>query len=373
MKKTLMLGIVLNALVSGVAAAEIRIGVAAPMTGSSAAFGEQFRAGAEQAIDDINAKGGVNGERLRLLIGDDACDPKQAVSVANRLASEGAVFVAGHFCSGSSIPASRVYDEERVIQISPGSTNPVFTDQRPGKGIFRVCGRDDQQGQVGANYIIKQFPNAKVAVIHDKSAWGKGVTDTVLKTLQAGGKKPALVDSFSAGERDYTALVTKLKQAGIDVLYAGGYYTEVGLITRQMREQGLKAVVIGGDALFTDEYWAITGKSGDGTLMTFAPDPRRNKAAAPVVAAMQAKGRSAEGYALYTYAAIQAWAEAVRSAGSTDYEKVVDALNNGKFETVIGTVDFDKKGDVTLPGFVVYEWRDGKYDYAQAAQARSSN
>ncbi|MBB4004338.1 MAG: branched-chain amino acid ABC transporter substrate-binding protein [Aurantimonas endophytica] len=366
MKKALLAGAALNLVFAGAAFADMTIGVAGPMTGQYASFGEQLRVGAEQAVEDINAAGGVNGEMLKLSIGDDACDPKQAVAVANSFAGEGVTFVAGHFCSGSSIPASQVYADEQIIQISPASTNPDFTDKRPGDGIFRVCGRDDQQGEVAGAYIAENFPDAKVAIINDKTAYGKGLADQTQKFYEEAGKTPVLLESYTAGEKDYTALVTKMKEAGVTLVYVGGYHTEAGLMARQMREQGMDTVIMSGDALVTDEYWAITGDAGQGTLMTFSPDPRKNEAAAPVVEKLSAKGQTAEGYVLYTYAAIQAWADAVNTAGSTDYDAIVTALNDGNFDTVIGELSFDDKGDVTLPGYVVYEWKDGAYDYVES-------
>ncbi|MBO0905270.1 branched-chain amino acid ABC transporter substrate-binding protein [Jiella sonneratiae] len=369
MKKALLLGAALNLVFAGAALADITIGVAGPMTGQYASFGEQLKIGAEQAVADINAKGGVNGEMLKLSVGDDACDPKQAVAVANNFASEGVPFVAGHFCSGSSIPASQVYADEQIVQISPASTNPDFTDKRPGDGVFRVCGRDDQQGEVAGNYIAKNFPDAKVAIINDKTAYGKGLADQTQKYYEQAGGKPVLVEAYTAGEKDYTSLVTKMKQAGVDLVYIGGYHTEAGLMARQMREQGMKTTIMSGDALVTDEYWAITGDAGEGTLMTFSPDPRKNEEAKPVVDELNKKGQTAEGYVLYTYAAIQAWAQAAEKAGSTDYDAVVKALDDGTFDTVIGSLQFDDKGDVTLPGYVVYEWKDGKYDYVESADA----
>ncbi len=367
MKKALLAGVALNLVFAGAAFADITIGVAGPMTGQYASFGQQLKIGAQQAVEDINAKGGVNGEMLKLSVGDDACDPKQAVAVANSFASQGVPFVAGHFCSGSSIPASQVYADEQIVEISPASTNPDFTDKRPGDGIFRVCGRDDQQGEVAAAYIVKNFPDAKIAVIDDKTAYGKGLADQTKMNLEKAGVKPVLSESYTAGEKDYTALVTKMKQAEVDLVYIGGYHTEAGLIARQMKEQGMKTKIMSGDALVTDEYWAITGDAGQGTLMTFSPDPRKNPEAEPVVAALQKKGETAEGYVLYTYAAIQAWADAANTAKSTDFDPVVKALNSGDFKTVIGDIKFDDKGDVTLPGYVVYEWKDGKYDYVKNA------
>lgn len=344
--------------------AEIVIATAGPMTGQYASFGEQMRRGAEMAVKDLNARGGVLGQKLRLEVGDDACDPKQAVAVANQLAGKGVRFVAGHFCSGSSIPASNVYSEEDVLQISPASTNPKLTE-RGLDNVFRVCGRDDQQGMVAGNFLADRFGNKRIAVIDDKTAYGKGLADETLKTLRKRHIKPVLHEAYTAGEKDYTALITKLKVNRIDILYVGGYHTEAGLMARQMREQGMKTILVSGDALVTNEYWAITGKAGQGTLMTFSPDPAKNPVAAPVVAEFRAIGYEPEGYTLYTYGAIQAWAEAVEKVRSTDTGKLIKALKSMDFETVLGKIGFDRKGDVTAPGYVVYEWRDGKYDYVK--------
>lgn len=363
MKKILLAGAALGFAMS-TAQADIVIATAGPMTGQYASFGEQMKTGAEQAVADINAAGGINGEMLKLEIGDDACDPKQAVAVANQFAGNGVKFVAGHFCSGSSIPASAVYSDEGIIQISPASTNPKLTDERPNGadgGTYRVCGRDDQQGETAAAYLLANFANKKIAFVHDKTAYGKGLADATMGSFEAGGGKPAMYEAYTAGEKDYTALVSKMKQEGIDVLYVGGYHTEAGLMARQMKEQGMSTVLVSGDALVTDEYWAITGEAGEGTLMTFSPDPRNMATAKDVVAKLEAAGKPTEGYVIYTYAAIQAYAQAVTAAGSTDYDAVRAALNSGNFSTVLGDLSFDDKGDVSLPGYVFYRWSDGKY------------
>ncbi|MDQ4062284.1 MAG: branched-chain amino acid ABC transporter substrate-binding protein [Pseudomonadota bacterium] len=371
MNKLMMTSLVaLTAAFGGVARADITIAVAGPITGQYASFGAQMKAGAEQAVADLNAKGGVLGQQLRLEVGDDACDPKQANAVAGQLASRGVKFVAGHFCSGSSIPASKVYSEEGVIQISPASTNPKFTDERAGPGIFRVCGRDDQQGEVAGKFLARSFKDKNIAIVHDKSAYGKGLADETKKNMNAAGKQEKLYEAYTAGEKDYTALVSKLKSENIDILYVGGYHTEAGLILRQMRDQGMKTILVSGDALVTDEFWSITGPAGEGTLMTFSPDPRKNPDAAPVVEAFRKKGIEPEGYVLYTYAAVQTWKDAVeKAAGGSkqmpDTKKIIDALNNTEFNTVLGKFKFDKKGDPTAPGYVFYVWKNGKYDYYQ--------
>jgi branched-chain amino acid transport system substrate-binding protein len=344
------------------APSEIAVAVAGPMTGQYASFGEQMRKGVEMAVADINREGGLLGQKLRLEVGDDACDPKQAVAVANQLASKGVKFVAGHFCSGSSIPASNVYSEEDMVQISPASTNPRLTE-RGLANVFRTCGRDDQQGLIAGNFLAQRFRDRKIAVIHDKTAYGKGLADETRKTLEKNGVQPAMYEAYTAGEKDYTALITKLKAAGIDVLYVGGYHTEAGLMVRQMRQQGMNTVLVSGDALVTQEYWQITGAAGEGTLMTFSPDPRKNPIAQPLVKRFRDAGYEPEGYTLYSYGAVQAWADSVRKANSVDTGKVIAELRKGKFETVLGPIGFDEKGDVTAPGYVLYEWKNGKYDY----------
>lgn len=360
LKLSLLAAVAVTALSATAAKADITVAVAAPITGQYAAFGEQMKKGLEQAVADINAAGGVLGQKLKMEVGDDACDPKQAVAVANQLAKAGVKFVAGHFCSGSSIPASQVYAEEGIVQISPASTNPKLTEQGL-KNVFRVCGRDDQQGIIAGKYLLDNFKGKSIAILHDKSAYGKGLADETQKALNGGGQKEKLYEAYTAGEKDYSALVSKLKQAAVDAVYIGGYHTEAGLIARQMKDQGLKAVIVSGDALVTNEYWSITGPAGEGTMMTFGPDPREMPDAKAAVEKFRKAGYEPEGYTLYTYAALQIWADAVKTAGGTDATKVSDALRKGSYNTVIGKIGFDAKGDLTTPAYVWYRWNNGQY------------
>ena len=363
MKKTIVFcSVLLLPFLSTVARADITIAVVGPMTGQYAAFGEQLRRGAEMAVADLNAKGGVLGQKLKLEVGDDACDPKQAVAVANQMVNKKVVFVDGHYCSGSSIPASDVYKEEGILQISPASTNPQFTD-REYPNVFRTCGRDDQQGEVAGNYIADHFKNVNVAILHDKTAYGKGLADETKKQMHKRGKKEAMYEAFTAGEKDYSALVSKMKAANIGLIYLGGYHTEGGLIVRQAKQQGMKAILMGGDALMTDEFWSITGAAGKGTLMTFSPDPQKNPIAKPMVDRFLKQGYKPEGYTLYSYGTVQTWAQAAEKAKSIKVADVAKVLKKDQFDTVLGKLGFDKKGDVTAPGYVLYVWKDGTYDY----------
>lgn len=364
MKKLALSGIALGfaaALSASTALADVTIGVQGPITGQYASFGEQLKRGAEMAVKDINAAGGVNGEKVVLEIGDDACDPKQAVAAANQLSSKGVKFVAGAFCSGSSIPASQVYAEEGILQITPASTNPKFTDEGPWN-VARVCGRDDDQGKVAGNFLYNKYKDKKVAFIDDKSAYGKGLADETRKAFNGLGGKEVLVESYTAGEKDYTALVSKMKEAGVDVVYVGGYHTEGGLILRQMREQGLNALMVSGDAFNTAEFWTIAGPAGEGMLFTFAPDPRNNPASAKVIEEFKADNYDPEGYTLYTYAAIQMWAAAAAAGKTLDSKELAKWLRAGNtVPTVVGDIKLNEKGDITANSYVMYKWSDGKY------------
>ncbi len=340
---------------------DIAIATIGPMTGKYASFGAQMKIGAEMAVADINAAGGVLGKKLKLIIEDDACDPKQAVAGANKLVGQGVKLVAGHFCSGSSIPASKVYAEEGIVQISPASTNPKLTDERAGPSIYRVCGRDDQQGGVAGKYIAANYKDKNIAILHDKSAYGKGLAEQTRSAMKAAGKTETLFEAYTAGDADFSALVSKMKAAAIDIVYLGGYHTEGGAIVRQMRSQGLNALLIGGDALVTKEFWQITGDAGEGTLMTFSPDPRKMDSAKDVVKRFQDKKIDPEGYVLYTYAAIQAWVQAVKEAKSTKTKDVTAKLNSLHLDTVLGKFRFNKKGDPDLRPYEFFRWSKGNY------------
>jgi branched-chain amino acid transport system substrate-binding protein len=352
-------------LTTGYAGAQtIPIAVVGPLTGSNAALGEQMKRGAEMAVADVNAKGGVLGRKLELFLADDACDPKQAVAAANDVVGKKVVFVAGHYCSSSSIPASAVYNEAAVLQMTPASTNPALTDDAAKKGwsnVFRACGRDDAQGAVAGKYLAERYKGKRVAIVHDKTAYGKGLADETKKAMNATGLNEAMYEAITQGDKDFSALVSKMKQVGIDVIYFGGYQTEAGLIVRQARDQGLGAQFIGGDALVTEEFWKITGPAGEGTLMTFPPDPRKVPGAKAVVDKFLAEKYNPEGYTLYTYAAIQAFAAAADKAKSLKADDLSKALHNMTAATVVGPLTWDKKGDVTDPKYVFYVWKGGTY------------
>ncbi len=343
------------------ARADVTLALVGPITGQNAAFFQQMKHGAEGAAAAINKAGGINGQKIVLDLEDDACDPKQAVAVANKIASGGKdPGVIGHFCSSSSIPASEVYAESSIPMISPGSTNPVLTE-RGLTDVFRTCGRDDEQAAIAAAGILKLKPSAKIAVVDDRSTYGKGLADGVRTSLAAKGVKPAVDDTVTAGQKDYSTLISRLKAASVTVIFYGGYFPEAGLFVRQMKEQGLNATFMSGDGIATTEFAGVAGPASDGVLMTFYPDPRNNPTAAPIVKAFRDAHYEPEGYTLYTYAAVQTYVQAATRAKTTDGTKVSAELHKGDYDTVIGKFAFNGKGDPSAEPFVIYEWKGGKY------------
>ena len=345
------------ALSTAALAEDMTIAVAGPMTGGESAFGRQMKNGAEMAVAELNAAGGLLGKKLVLDVEDDACDPKQARSVAEKIGSAKIPFVAGHYCSSSSIPASEAYAEGNVLQITPASTNPLFTERKLWN-VARVCGRDDQQGLVAGEYIAKNFAGKNIAILNDKTTYGKGLADETKKALNKAGVTEKLFESYTKGDKDFNAIVSRLKAENIDLVYVGGYHQEAGLIVRQMRAQGLKTILMAGDSLADKEFASITGPEGEGTLFTFGPDPRKKPTAAAIVDKFKAKNIDPEGYTLYTYAAMQIWSQAATKAGTTDPKKVIDTIKAGSWDTVIGKIEYDAKGDIKQLDYVVYKWDD---------------
>src|SRR3974390_1256464 len=358
------------------ASAQVKFGVGGPITGPNAATGAQMKNGVEQAAADINAAGGILGNKLTVEFGDDVSDPKQGVSVANNFAADGVKFVIGHYNSGVTIPASEVYQENGILAIPPASTNPKVTE-RGMWNIFRTCGRDDQQGKVAGGYILAHFKGKKIAFVHDKTTYGKGLVDETLKTIQAGGMKEALYEGINTGDKDYSALISKIKQSGADLVYFGGLYTEGGLIVRQMRDQRVKAPLMGGDGIISDEFAAVGGPGVEGTLMTYGPDPRNKPEAKSIVEEFRAAKFEPEAYTLYSYAGVQVIKQAAEAGKSLDPKKVAEKMHSGmKFKTVLGDLSFDKKGDITKLDYVMYIWKkdaSGKVTYIECPGSDCTN
>lgn len=341
--------------------ADITIGVVAPLTGAVAAFGDQVKKGAETAVEEINKKGGVLGEKLVLKFADDAGEPKQGVSAANQIVGEGIKFVVGPVTTGVAIPVSDVFAENGVLMVTPTATGPDLT-ARGLENVLRTCGRDDQQANVMAEYVLKHFKDKNVAVVHDKGAYGKGLADAFKSDLNKGGVKEVHYDSVTPGDKDFSALVTKLKAAKVDVVYFGGYHAEGGLLSRQLHDAGLKATVLGGEGLSNTEFWAIGGDSAQGTLFTNAADALKNEDSKAAAAALAAKNIPAEAFTMNAFAAVEVIAAGITKAGSAeDSAAVAKALKSGEpIATAIGKLTYGENGDLTSPSFSLFKWDNGK-------------
>lgn len=346
------------------AVADITIGVAGPLSGAYAAFGEQLLRGAEQAVADINADTGINGKQLKIVALDDACEPKQAVNVANKAIDHDNVdAIVGHFCSSSTIPASNIYADEGILMITPASTNPTVTERRLAT-IFRTCGRDDQQGYVAADFIVNQLNAQRVAVIHDKDTYGKGLADAMKNRMDKLGVKAVLYEGITRGEKDFNALVTKLKNKKVEVVYFGGLHTEAGPFVKQMREQGINAAFVSGDGIVSKDFIIAAGgaKYAKGVYMTFGADPREIPSGAQVVKRFREKNYEPEGYTLYAYATVEVIATAMQNTQTTDGNLLSQWLHTNSVDTIMGTKSWDDKGDLTQSDYIMYVWDDnGKY------------
>ena len=338
--------------------AEILVGFAGPMTGPRAWSGQQFQRGAEQAVADINAAGGVLGQRLQLIVGDDASEVRQAEAVARKLVADGVALVVGHRSSDMTRVAAPIYAAAGIIQITPSSTNPSLTEQGFST-FFRVCGRDDQQAILSAAYLHRQWSGKAIGIIHDNSSYGFGLAQATRERLQALGTKAQLFRAFEPGLLDYSELLADIEAAGIDVLYTGAYSAESALIIRQARDAGLDFQLISGDALHNSDFWLIAGEAGIGAEFTFDIDPRTRPEAESLVQRFRAVEYEPEGYTIHTYAALQVWAEAVEQAGTVDAAAVSEVMRLRTFNTVLGELAFDARGDLTEHDYTWYRWQHG--------------
>jgi branched-chain amino acid transport system substrate-binding protein len=352
--------ILIAALGATPAAAEVLIGVAGPMTGKLAWFGEQMERGAGLAVADLNGAGGVLGQQVQLITVDDSCDPEQAVAAARKLVSEGVVFVVGHYCSGASIPASGIYEAAGILQISPSSSNPTLTELGRAN-VFRLQNRDDAVGVAIGNYLADSWPDNNIAILHDNTAFGRVIAQEAKKKLNRRGLTEAIYQDYVPGKADYGTEIAELQAADVAVTFIGGYHPEIGLMARLARDRGYRVQLIAGTNMGTEEFGLIAGPAAEGTIFTDHADPRERAEAAPVVERFRASGFEPEGDTLYAYAAVQAWAQAAEKSRSWEPEAMIASLREHQFDTVLGAIDFDEKGDLTVQSPAWYVWRGGGY------------
>jgi branched-chain amino acid transport system substrate-binding protein len=341
--------------------AEILIGVPAPLSGSIALMGETMVLGASFAVDQLNAKGGVLGQKLVVETVDDFCDGPQAVAAANKLVAEHVAAVIGHQCSGAAIPASEIYEQAGIIFISPLATNPKLTE-RGLKRTFRVCGRDDEQGPMASDYIVDKLGGKSVAIVYDERVYGAGIAHEMQQRLHARGLVETVFRQIIPGQLDFGSVIDELVRNGTGILYYGGYAQEAGLLIRQAKERVPNLQMIAPDGIAGEDFPLIAGPAADGTLMTNPPDPRFIPAAAELLGAIKKSGYRPDTVVVNAYTAVQVWAQAVEAAGTTASNEVEKALRTREFTTVLGTLRFDAKGDVVgIKTFFWYVWRSGDY------------
>jgi branched-chain amino acid transport system substrate-binding protein len=341
--------------------AEILIGLPAPYTGPNAWMGEGIERGAEMAIADLNAAGGILGQPARLIKVDDYCNAEQAVAAANKLVAAGVEVVLGHQCSGAAIPASKVYAGASILMMTPNATNPLVTEQGF-KNVFRFCGRDDLQGSMAGAYLADHWSDRRIAILHDGQAYGQGLAEEVKKALNARGVREAMFEGITPGLVDYLDVIEKIQAANVDVVYYGGYSPEAGVLIRGLRDRGDDVQLVAGDGINSEDFGLTAGHASDGTMFTSTLDLRDSPQAAALVARLRSEHYEPIGPTFLAYGAVQAWAGAVDKAGTLELDAVINSLRTNDFETIYGRIGFDEKGDVYgYEPFAWYVWTGGNY------------
>lgn len=354
--KTILAGMIALAVTHTAAAQEIKVAVVGAMSGPVAQWGDMEFNGARQAIKDINAKGGVKGDTLVAVEYDDACDPKQAVAVANKIVNDGIKYVIGHLCSSSTQPASDIYEDEGILMITPGATNPELT-QRGYQMIMRTAGLDSAQGPTAAKYILETVKPQRIAILHDKQQYGEGLARSVQDGLKKGDANVVFFDGITAGEKDFSALLARLQKENIDFVYYGGYYPEMGQMLRQARAIGLKTQFMGPEGVGNASLSNIAGDAGEGMLVTMPKRYDQEASNKAIVDALKADKKDASGpYVWITYAAVQSLATGMERSGSTEPADIIKDLKEHGADTVIGPLNWDEKGDLKGFDFGVFQW-----------------
>lgn len=343
----------------------IKIGVAGPMTGGQSKMGNDVLNGVTLAVDEWNSKGGVLGKKIVVVKRDDEAKPPLAVTAARELVNEGVVGVVGHFNSSCTIPASEVYKEAGVVMVSPSATNPQVTD-RKFWNVFRVCGRDDQQGEVAAEFVKNELKLKKVAILHDKTTYGQGLANEFQKGAKARGIEVVYYGGFPREELDFRAILTGVKAKNPELWFFGGIYDQAGPLVVQAREVGLRAPFMSGDGVIDQEFLKSAKENAEGSYLTFSKDPARIPLAREFLRKYKERFGEHGPYSIYAYDAanilLDGIAQAARSrASSTISRKTADAIRSKEHSAAIGNLRFDEKGDILGSYYVVWQVKNGTF------------
>jgi branched-chain amino acid transport system substrate-binding protein len=339
----------------------IKVGLAAVQSGSDAQIGSTMLYGSQIAIDEWNAKGGVLGKQIETISLDDEGNAQKANTVAHNLVDDGVVAVLGHLNSNCTIPASIVYNDAKILQITPGSTNPKYTEQGFADA-FRICGRDDQQGPIAAKYMHDVLHLTKIAILHNKTAYGEGLATEVKKTFESMGGQVTVFQGIGTDENDFGANISVIQGSGAEGFFWGGMYGQGGPLCVKMRQSGLNIPFFSGDGCFDQSLIDTIGSNSANVYLSFGKDYRSLPAAQPFLDSYKKKYNHEEGaYSVYGYDAANVLLTAIQQAGTTDADKVAAVMKSRSFDTILGKVEFDAKGDVKGSGFVVWTIKDGKF------------
>ena len=342
----------------------VKIGHAAPLTGGIAHLGKDNENGARLAIEEINAQGlTIDGRNIQLQLDaqDDAGDPKTGTQVAQKLVDDRVVAVVGHLNSGVSIPASKIYSDAGIVQISPSSTNPAYT-QQGFKTTYRVVATDAQQGPALANYATKSLGAKRIAVVDDATAYGKGLADEFAKTAEAGGAKIVAREATNDRATDFRAILTKIKSAQPDAIMFGGMDATGGPFTKQAAALGIRAKILGGDGVCTDKVGELAGSAVQNLVCSEAGLAlSKMERGADFEKKYDARFHTpVQIYAPFTYDAVYVVVDAMKRANSIEPPKVLAAMPSTDYTGVIGHIAFDDKGDLKEGAITLYDFKDGK-------------
>lgn len=341
----------------------IKLGLVIPMAGEAGRVGQSMRQAAEMAIADWREK---LGRKVELDLGDDQFDPKQAVAVAEKLIQDGVWGVVGHFYSSSSIPASAVYYQAGIPMVTATSTHPWLTAQGF-DNVFRVSGRDDQNALTAAEFILWRLRARRIAVVSDRTEYGRTLADTLIRRVErlAGRRIIVAMEEIAQGDKDFSAVIARLKSARPDAVYFGGIFREGGYLVRQMRQAGLTAAFVSGDGVLDPEFVKIAGEgAASGTYLTFAPDPRLLASARTFIQRFEARYGPIGPYVLYTYDAMGVLMRAIQIAKAStnskeDLRRILKVMHTMVYDGTLGRLRWDKNGDLVTSPYVVYVTRKG--------------
>jgi len=348
---------------TGFAADTIKLGVAGPHSGDLASYGIPTINAAKLVVKDINAKGGVLGKQVELLIEDDVCKPEVATNTATKLVSEGVTVVLGHICSGATKAAMGIYKDSKIIVMSPSATNPGLTQSGDYPNFYRTIASDDAQARLEVDFALDVLKLKKIAVLHDKGDYGKGLAEFAKKFLEADPRaEVVLYEGITPGAVDYSAIVQKVKRSKAEAVIFGGYHPEASKIVSQMKKKKMKTIFISDDGVKDDTFIKVAGKYAEDVYATGPMDVEKNPMTIAAKAAHQ-KAFSKDPGAFFNnaYAAALALLNAIEKAGSTDYDAIAKALRTKSVDTPLGSIKFDKRGDAIGVGFSMYQVQKGVY------------